>query len=87
MANIKSAEKRIRTTAKKTVVNKKKRSELKTYMRRFDEAVESGNLEEAGELLKIVDKHLKKASYNNLIHKNNASRKLSKLTKKLNNAM
>lgn len=87
MANIKSAEKRIRTTAKKTAINKKKKSELKTYIRNFENAIDVGNLEEAGEILKVIDKHLKKAAHNNLIHKNNASRKISKLTKKLNNAM
>lgn len=87
MANIKSAEKRIRTTAKKTEVNKKKKSELKTYMRKFDNTIENGNIEEAKEILKTIDKLLKKATHNSLIHKNNASRKISHLTKKLNNAM
>ncbi len=87
LANIKSAEKRIRTTAKKTEVNKKKKSELKTYMRKFDNTIENGNIEEAKEILKTIDKLLKKATHNSLIHKNNASRKISHLTKKLNNAM
>ncbi len=87
MANIKSAEKRILTTAKKTAINKKKKSELKTYMRKFDVAIENGNVEEAQTLLKAIDKKLKRAALNNLIHKNNASRKVSKLRKKLNNAM
>ena len=87
MANIKSAEKRIRTTAKKTVVNKKKKSALRTNMKHFDAAIENGNLEEAKELLKLIDKKLKRATLNNMLHKNNASRKLSHLTKKLNNAM
>lgn len=87
MANIKSAEKRIRTTAKKTAINKKKKSELKTYIKNFNNAIDSGNLEEASNMLKIIDKLLKKATHSNLIHKNNASRKISKFTKKLNNAM
>lgn len=87
MANIKSAEKRIRTTAKKTEVNKKKKSELKTYMRKFNNTIENGNIEEAKKILKTIDKLLKKATHNSLIHKNNASRKISHLTKKLNNAM
>lgn len=87
MANIESAKKRIRTTAKKTVVNKKKRSELKTYIRNFHEAIDNENLDEAKELLKVIDKKLKRASLSNLIHKNNASRQISQLTKKLNNAM
>lgn len=87
LANIKSSKKRIRTAAKKTVVNKKKRSELKTYIKNFHDAIENENLEEAQELLKVIDKKLKRATLNNLLHKNNASRQLSQLTKKLNKAM
>ncbi|HSH34718.1 30S ribosomal protein S20 [Schnuerera sp.] len=84
MANIKSAEKRIRTTNKKTVLNRSRKSEIKTYIRKFDVAIDDGNLDEARELLKIIDKKLKKASHKNVIHKNAASRKVSVLTKRLN---
>ncbi|MCF6463215.1 30S ribosomal protein S20 [Clostridium sp. Cult1] len=84
MANIKSAEKRIRTTKKRTALNKSRKSEIKTYIKKFDLAIENGNLDEAKELLKIIDKKLKKASHKNVLHKNAASRRVSVLTKRLN---
>lgn len=85
LANIKSAAKRILVSEKKTAVNKVKKSAIKTYIKKFDSALENNNIDEAKELLKITDKALKKASYENIIHKNAASRKISQLTKKLNN--
>lgn len=87
MANIKSAKKRIGITAKKTEENKSKKSEIKTYMKKFDNAIEAGNLDEASSILKSLDKKLKRAAHRNIIHKNNASRKISHLTKRLNKAM
>nr|WP_154484295.1 30S ribosomal protein S20 [Anaerosalibacter bizertensis] len=84
VANIKSAKKRIGITARKTEVNKARKSEIKTYIKKFDEAVENDNLDEARELLKLIDKKLKKAVVKNTIHKNTASRKVSNLTKRLN---
>jgi small subunit ribosomal protein S20 len=84
LANIKSAEKRIRTTKKRTALNKSRKSEIKTYIKKFDLAIENGNLDEAKELLKIIDKKLKKASHKNVLHKNAASRRVSVLTKRLN---
>lgn len=87
MANIKSAKKRIGITAKKTEINKSKKTEIKTYMKKFDNAIEAGNVDEARIILKTLDKKLKRAAQKNILHKNNASRKISRLTKKLNNAM
>jgi len=84
LANIKSAKKRIQTTKKKTALNRSRKSEIKTYIKRFDLAIEEGNVEEAQELLKIIDKKLKRAAHKNVVHKNAASRKISSLTKKLN---
>lgn len=87
MANIKAAKKSIRTTKHRTAANKHKKSEIKTYIKRFDNAIDMGNIEEAKELIKVIDKKLKKATHKNIIHKNAASRNVSKLTKKLNKAM
>ena len=84
LANIKSAKKRNKIAQKKTINNRAKKSEIKTYIRKFNESVENGNTDEAKELLKIIDKKLKKAALKNVVHKNAASRKVSVLTKKLN---
>ncbi len=87
MANIKSAKKRIGITKNKTLINKGKKSEIKTYIRRFETALNAGNLDEARELLKVIDKKLKRAGQKNIIHKNAVSRKIGTLTKKLNKAI
>lgn len=87
MANIKTAKKRILINEKKAALNKSRKSEIKTYIKKFDEAIEAGNTEEAQELLKVIDRKLKKATHKNIYHINAASRKLGSLTKKLNNAM
>lgn len=84
MANIKSALKRIKVTKTKHDINKSKKSELKTYIKKLNSSIEESKFDEARELLKLVDKKLKKAASTNLIHKNSASRHLSRLTKKLN---
>ena len=87
MANIKSAKKRIEITKKKTAINKSRKSEIKTYMKKFDVAVTNGNFDEAKELLKVIDKKLKQAEQKNTFHKNYVARKVSRLAKKLNKAM
>ncbi len=84
MANIKSAEKRILVTKTKTETNRMRKSEIRTYIKRFDEAIKNNELDKANELLKIIDKKLKKAVVKNTIQKNTASRKVSRLTKRLN---
>lgn len=87
MANIKSAKKRIRVTERKTEVNRRRVSEIKTYIRNFNTALENEEFEKAQELLKLIDKKLKKAAIKNTVHRNTAKRKVSKLHKKLNSKM
>lgn len=86
MANIKSALKRIDVTKKQTLKNKSRKSEIKTYIKKFNVALEESNLETANELLKTIDKRLKQATVNSVFHKNAASRQVSKLSKKLHQA-
>ncbi len=87
MANIKAAKKSIRTTKYRTLANKHKKSEIKTYIKKFNNAIDAENFEEAKELIKVIDKKLKRATHQNIVHKNAASRQISKLTKKLNRAI
>lgn len=86
MANIKSAKKRILITRKQTAINKAKKSEIKTYIKKFNKAIDANEIDNAKELLKVIDRKLKRASHANLIHKNAVARKVSKLTKKINDA-
>lgn len=87
MANIKSAKKRIELTKIKTAINKSKKTEIKTYIRKFESALSAGNVDEARELIKIIDKKLKKAAQKNILHDNAVARRMSTLTKKLNKAI
>ena len=84
MANIKSAIKRIDLTKKQTLRNKSVKSNLKNTIRKFEEAISKNELDEARVILKSIDKKLKNAATKNVIHKNAASRKLSRLATKLN---
>lgn len=86
MANIKSAIKRIDVTKKETLKNKSRKSEIKTYIKKFELALEENNFEVANELLRKIDKRLKQATLNSVFHKNAASKKVSKLSKKLHDA-
>ena len=84
MPNIKSAKKRVQVTATKNLQNKMAKSALRTDLKKFDAAVESGNKAEAQELYTKAVVSLDKAASNGLIHKNNAANKKSKLTRRLN---
>ena len=86
MANIKSALKRMEVTKRQTLKNKSKKSEIKTYIKKFHVALDENNLENANELLRTIDKKLKKATTKSVLHKNAASRQVSKLSKKLHQA-
>lgn len=84
MANIKSAIKRIEKTEKRTLRNKMVKSSVKTAVKKFEAAVNNGNLDEAKALLKEVSAIIDRAAAKGVIHKNTASRKKSRLTLRLN---
>ena len=84
MANIKSAKKRIRVIERKTLRNKMIKSALKTQIKKFEAAVANKNVEEATEQLKLTYKALDMAASKNVLHKNVARRKKSRLTANLN---
>ncbi|KAB3539084.1 30S ribosomal protein S20 [Alkaliphilus pronyensis] len=87
MANIKSAKKRIKVIAKKTARNRMIKSQLKTAIKRFEEALKSQSFDDAKAKLRFVDKKLKQAASKGVIHKSKASRSLSRLAKKFNKAL
>lgn len=84
MANIKSAKKRIKVIEKKTALNKARKSQVKTAIRRFEEAVTAGNREEAVEKFQYAQKRICQVASKGTIHKNAAARKVAKLAQKLN---
>ncbi len=83
LANIKSAKKRIKVIAKKTEQSKRRRSMVKTVIRRFNEAVEAGDVQLATEKFRNAQKKISQAAAKNTLHKNNAARKISKLARQL----
>lgn len=84
MANIKSAKKRILVNEKKAGVNKSIKSEIKTYVKKFETEIELGNIEKAKEYLDVLQSKIYKASSKSTLHKKTASRKVSRLAKRLN---
>ena len=83
MANIKSQKTRIITNERRRVRNQGVRTALRTYVKRFRTAVDSGNLDEAREALSIASRALDKAASKGIIHKNNAANRKSELAKRL----
>ncbi len=83
MPNIKSAIKRVKTSKRKNTENTIIKSSLRTSIRKYKEAV-AGNDPKAAELLKATTKKIDQAASKGIIHKNTASRKISRLTKTLN---
>lgn len=84
MANIKSAQKRIDVTNKRTAMNKAKKSEIKTYIKKFESAIDAENLEQAQEAFKVLEKKLGQAAGRNLLHKNATARRISSMQRRLN---
>ena len=84
MANIKSAKKRIRVIDKKTARNRRVKGHLKAILKAYDAALEAGDMETAKEKLTLAEKKLMQAAAKHTIHKNAASRKVSRLAKRFN---
>ena len=82
MANIKSQIKRIKTNEKARQRNKAAKSVLKTSIRRFREAFESGDTAKAQELARIAARNLDKAASKGVIHKNQAANRKSAIAAK-----
>lgn len=84
MANIKSAKKRILVTATKAEKNKAIKSKIKTYIKKVEAAVEASDKTAATEALKVATVEIDKACSKGVYHKNNAARKVSRLTNLVN---
>jgi small subunit ribosomal protein S20 len=83
MANTKSAQKAARQTIRRTAVNKSRRSEMRTYVRKVEEALASKDPKAAAEALREAEPRLARAAQKGIVHKNAASRKISRLTKRV----
>ena len=84
MANIKSAKKRIEVIDKKTLRNKMIKSKVKTVIKKVEAAIAAGDKEAAQANLLVAISKIDKAASKGVYHKNNASRKVSRLTAAVN---
>lgn len=84
MANIKSAKKRILVIETKTARNKAIRSKVKTSIKKVEAAVAAKDAAAAKDALLSATSEINKAASKGIYHKNNAARKVSRLTKAVN---
>ena len=80
MANTSSAKKAARKAVRQTEVNKSRKSEMRTYVRKVEEAIGTGDAKAAAAALAAAEPKLMRAAQKNLMHKNTASRKVSRLS-------
>lgn len=83
MANTASAKKAVRVQARKTAVNKARRSLVKTAIRKVDDAVAAGDKTAAQAAVKLAEPAVMRAVSNGVYHKNTGSRKISRLNKRV----
>jgi len=81
LPNIKSAEKRVRQNVKRELRNRRTKSMLKSSIRRFEESLQSGDMEEAKVKLNAAVRQIDRAATRGVVHKNNAARKKSRLSR------
>jgi small subunit ribosomal protein S20 len=80
MANTTSARKATRKIARRTVINKTRRSVLRSSIRKVEEAIASGDGSAAAAALNAAEPVIMRAAQRGVVHKNNASRKVSRLS-------
>lgn len=87
MPNIKSAEKRVRQNVKRELRNRRTKSMLKSSIRRFEESLQSGDMEEAKVKLNAAVRQIDRAATRGVVHKNTAARKKSRLSRIFNQSL
>lgn len=83
MANTPSAKKAVRKLEKRTATNKSNRSRMRTFLRKVEEAIASGNAQEAQAALRVAEPMLQGAASKGIVHRNLAARKVSRLARRI----
>ncbi|WP_295808221.1 30S ribosomal protein S20 [uncultured Nitratireductor sp.] len=83
MANTTSAKKAVRKIARRTAVNKNRRSRVRSFVRKVEEALASGDKAAAETALKAAQPELMRAAGKGVLHQNTASRKVSRLAQRV----
>ena len=84
MAHSLSANKRVRQNATRNVINRARKSAVKTQMKHFEAALEAGDSTQAAEQFKILSRKLDKVASTSTMHTNTAARIKSRMAKRLN---
>jgi small subunit ribosomal protein S20 len=84
MATHKSAEKRIRQTEMRTVINRSRMSRVRTFVKKVETAIETGDKQAAQSAFQVAQPELHRAITKGVLHKNTVSRKLSRLAARIN---
>ena len=79
MANTPQSKKRARQSERNKDINKARRSRMRTFVRKVEEAIESGDKSAAAEALKAAQPEIMRAATKGVIHKNTSARKVSRL--------
>lgn len=79
MANTPSAKKAARKIERRTAVNKNRRSRLRTFVRKVEDALATGDRDAAATAFKAAEPEIQRAAQKGVLHKNTASRKVSRL--------
>jgi small subunit ribosomal protein S20 len=83
MANIRSAKKRIRQTARKTLVNRDRLGRVRTFVKKVEEAIDAGDKEAAVASFKKAQPEIMRGVTNGVLHRNTAARKISRLNARI----
>ncbi len=83
MANTPSAKKRVRQLVRKTEVNKARRSRIKTFIKKVEESIISGDKDGANSAFRAAQPEIQRGVSKGIFHKNTASRKISRLAKRV----
>ncbi len=79
MANTRSAKKMTRKIAKRTAINRSRRSRMRTFLRKVEDAIAAGDRTQAQEALRAAEPEIMRAAQKGIVHKNTASRRVSRL--------
>jgi small subunit ribosomal protein S20 len=83
MPNIASAKKRVRTTRKRTLINHARKTRIRGFVRKVEEAIAKGDKQAALSALKAAEPEIMRGVTKGVVHKNTGSRKVSRLSKRV----
>ncbi len=83
MPNTRTAKKAMRQTARRTAINKARKSRVRTFIRKVEQAIAAGDAAAAKDALKAAQPEIMRGAQKRVLHKNAAARKISRLSKRI----